>query len=86
MKMVKVEWEDITSTQTDLSLKNAKKFPPVKRDNLGWLLEDNSEYTIILWGGIYDPNCPQSDATKRFDKGVIIRIVELNEGKDIYKK
>ena len=77
MRMIRVEWEDITSTQDNLDLKDAKRFTPIKRDNIGYLVEDAPDFIIIAWGCLYYDNHTESDATKVIDKGVITKITEL---------
>ena len=79
MKIVLVQWEDITSTQDNLPIKDAKRFTPIKRDNIGYLVQELPDAIIISWGCLYyDKDRTESDATKVIDKGVITKITELS--------
>ncbi len=80
MILVKVDWEDITSTQDNLDWGDAKRFTPIKRDNVGWLIEELPDAVIIGWGNLYhDKNHIESDATKIIDKGVITKITVVGD-------
>ena len=76
MKVIEIEWLDACGTSEDIDIGTARKFTPIKRINVGYLMEENEVGVIISWGFLDNK---QSDATKLIVKGMITKVTTIKD-------
>ena len=78
-KVVLVKWLDAGCESTQLNEASAKKVSPMPRENVGYLLEDNEEKVVVVFGIIADGDHRVYDQTLVIPRGIVLEVKELNE-------
>ncbi len=79
MTIVEVIWLDAGCEHNDLTLEQAKEITPMKRSNVGYLIESNDEKVVVAFGMIadQDKNMETTSDTLVIPKNEVVEIKNL---------